>query len=426
MLEITGEYQQAMRSIDTGNPITFVTGQAGTGKSVFIDVLRNRYDYHIPVLAPTGVAALNVGGQTINSFFRLPPRIIDPEEIQPSNNQETIDRVKILIIDEISMVRVDTFDIIDRCLRVNRENDTPFGGVKMVVIGDLFQLPPIVTTIDEIKYLADRYRNPFFFAANVIQETGLPTIELTKVFRQKDADFIHLLSNIREGLDLDLTIAKLNDRVSPMQDDYITVTPDNATADTINEYRLGLLPGKAVEFQGILDGQYERSRLPAPERLRLKIGARVMFLKNDTKHRWVNGSLGTVTDLMENAIIKVLIDEGPEVYVNRDIWETFKYRYNTLEKHMERTVIGSYRQFPIAPAWAITIHKSQGKSFDRVNIDLTSNVFEEGQLYVALSRCRSMAGICLSQKIQERDIMVSEIVRKFYRIIVRPSTAIAS
>lgn len=427
-IEITEEYQQALGYIESGYPIIFVTGQAGTGKSTLIEFLRQRYDFKIPVLAPTGVAALNVNGQTINSFFRIPPRIINLDEILPLKNEAMFRKMKFLIIDEISMVRADMMDVIDKSLRVNTGKDIPFGGVRMIVIGDLFQLPPVIASDEEIKYLADRYHNPFFFAAACIQETGLKVIELTKVFRQKDAHFIQLLSNIREGRELDMTIGILNNRVGNMLDDHLTVTPDNATADAINEYRLGELPGEMKIFHGNLEGEFDRRRLPALEWLKLKVGARVMFLKNDSvRHRWVNGSIGTVTEISGDGMtqsIMVQIDEGPEVYVGKEVWETIRYRYSSIDKRIEPMVIGSYTQYPLGPAWAITIHKSQGKSFDRVNIDISSEVFAEGQLYVALSRCRSIDGICLSRGIRKTDIKVSELVRKFYRIIVRPAITI--
>lgn len=430
-IEITDEYRKAIELIESNTPITFVTGQAGTGKSTLIELLKERYK-GVPVLAPTGVAALNVGGVTINSYFQIPPRIMNHDEIKPLKNQQAFKKLKFLIIDEISMVRADMMDVIDISLRKNIEKDIPFGGVRMIVIGDLFQLPPVVASDEEERYLSDKYFTPFFFGASCIQETGLKVVELTKVFRQKDIDFIRLLSNIREGTDLDNTIRILNSRVGEFHDDHLTITPDNNTADAINEYNMEALEGKQFTYHGILEGEFDRKRMPAPEWLRLKVGARVMFLKNDAQPcRWVNGTVGTVTELYDGKPepgelvaefpegIKVRIDDGDEVYVAKASWESHRYRYNPYDGRIEPTVIGSYTQYPLTPAWGITIHKSQGKSFNKVNIDITCEVFAEGQLYVALSRCRSIEGITLSRQIRESDIKVNSTVRKFYHLIVR-------
>ena len=419
-IEIVPEYHEAINSLESGVPITFLTGQAGTGKSTIIDVIRTRYDIKIPVLAPTGVAALNVEGQTINSFFQIPPYTINLSEVKILKNFEMFRKMKFLIIDEISMVRADTMDIINHSLRVNRgKRDLPFGGVKLLVIGDLFQLPPVVRTEEEKQYLRDRYPTAFFFGAQCIQETGLKTIELTKVFRQKDINFIRLLNEIREGHDPSAAVRELNSQIGVTEDHFLTITPVNSTADFINREKLEQLPGEKKTYEGSLVGTFDEKRLPAPEYLDLKVGARVMFVKNDTaRGRWVNGTMGTVTELMETSVVIERDNlENDPVYVGREAWENIKHSYE--DRRIDRKVVGSYSQLPLMPAWAITIHKSQGKTFDRVNIDLSREVFAEGQLYVALSRCRSISGIRLSRSISINDIKVNNTVRKFYRKIVR-------
>lgn len=427
-IEVTDEYRKVFEYInDPSIRCIFVTGQAGTGKSTLIDLIRSKIS-GVPVIAPTGVAALNVGGQTIHSFLRIAPGLINPDEIVPDRRKyEMFKRLQFLIIDEISMVRADLMDVIDISLQKNRLTDLPFGGVKLICIGDMFQLPPIVSMREEIKYLSDRYSTEFFFSANVIKKTKIAVVELTKVFRQKNAKFVQLLSNIREGINLEPTLEKLNSQYATTPDDYyITLTPDNYTAEQINEYRLNELdPYKEKTFEAIISENFDRKRMPALELLRLRVGARVMFLKNDQMKRWVNGSLGTVMDIFETGTVQVILDGddvveyGETVMVNRERWEQKKYSYNSLEKKLVSDVSGTFDQIPLSPAWACTIHKSQGKTFSKVNINITSRIFADGQLYVALSRCRTIEGIHISRPINSDDIIVNPIIISFYRNVVR-------
>lgn len=435
-IEITSEYKKVFSLIDDPkHQFIFITGQAGTGKSILIKCIRENID-QIPVVAPTGIAALNVEGQTIHSFFRIPPGMINPDEIEPDRKKyDFYKNLQFIIIDEISMVRADLLDLIDVSLRVNRLNDRPFGGVRIIAVGDLFQLPPIISDPEELLYLQDKYKTPYFMSADVIQKTKLVTVELTKVFRQTNTEFISLLSNIREGNDLENTLDKLNSCYSSYNDDnYITLTPDNATADTINNTKLELLPDTNERiFEAIVEGSFDVRRPPAPQTLRLRVGARVMFLKNDSRDRWKNGSLGVVTDLGNKyddsdndnedtyyGGIKIKLDDTNLIVdVKVESWENKKYAYNSVLKRIFSIISGSYKQIPLNLAWACTIHKSQGQTFSKVNIDITKNIFANGQLYVALSRCRTIEGIHINRPIRINDVKVDPLIKNFYKNVIR-------
>jgi ATP-dependent exoDNAse (exonuclease V) alpha subunit len=418
-LQISDEYTQALASINQGKQVVFVTGKAGTGKSTFIRFIREKFDPGIPVLAPTGVAALNVNGQTIHSFFQLPPRIVNPEEIKYLRNHRLFEELKVLIIDEISMVRADLMDAIDLSLRKNtgREN-VPFGGVQLLLIGDLLQLPPVIASETELRYLNAQYKTPFPLSADCLQKNPPQVIILKKVYRQQDTDFIELLSNIRIGESLESTVATINSRCYNSDDsfdqDALILTPDNASANRINSRKLAELCGEKFEFEGIISGRFniEENKLPAPKLLKLKTGSRVMFTKNDREHRWVNGTLGTVKELT-NRLITIETINGT-FNVNRDVWESIKYVYDETTCKIKAETIGTYTQFPLMLAWAITIHKSQGKTLNKVIIDLGNGAFAEGQVYVALSRCRSLEGIRLKRPLRVSDILVNEVVKEFY------------
>jgi ATP-dependent DNA helicase PIF1 len=421
-LVVTPEHEQALSYIRAGRKVVFVTGQAGTGKSTFIRSLKNELGPSVPVLAPTGVAALNVEGQTIHSFFHLPPHIVNPDEIQPLRNRRLFEELKTIIIDEISMVRADLMHAVDISLRKNRGKNSPFGGVQLLVVGDLFQLPPVIASDLESRYIHERYKTPFFLSAPCMQTVKPAIVELTKVFRQQDTHFLALLQNVREGNHLIETITELNRRCLVGQEedrDSIILTPDNATAGRINHRRLARLPGPEVAYEGIVVGKFniESERLPAPKDLRLKVDTQVMFTKNDSSHRWVNGTIGRVTAL---SLTSATVSVGRASYtVPRDVWESFAYRYDEERDRIVREVIGTYTQLPLMPAWAVTIHKSQGKTFDEVQIDIAGGAFAEGQLYVALSRCRTLAGIRLLRPLRLQDVRVNPLVKEFYRGIRR-------
>jgi ATP-dependent DNA helicase PIF1 len=417
-IQITDEFQRALSCIKTGSQTVFVTGQAGTGKSTFIKYLRENIGIVAPVLAPTGVAALNVNGQTIHSFFHIPPRITHPDEIKPLRNRRLFEELKMLIIDEISMVRADLMDLIDVSLRKNTgKEDLSFGGVQIVVIGDLFQLPPVIATETEAHFIHQQYKTPYFLSSHCIQNTRPSIVELTKVFRQQDAHFIELLSNLRQGNNLVETISEFNKECffgDLEENDTIIFTPENSSAGRINHRRLSKLPGPEKEYEGVITGQFniETERLPAPKMLKLKVGARIMFTKNDMSHRWVNGTLGTVTEIQPKFIV---VDVNNTTFtVGRETWESIKYDYDDEENRITSNVIGTYTQFPLMLAWAITIHKSQGKTFDQVRIDINKGAFAEGQLYVAVSRCRTLAGVSLLRPLRVHDVKVNPVIKEFY------------
>jgi ATP-dependent exoDNAse (exonuclease V) alpha subunit len=419
-IQVSDEYEQALTCVQKGSQLVFVTGKAGTGKSTFIRFLRQKLGNDIPVVAPTGIAALNVGGQTIHSFFQFPPRVVNPEDIKLLKNHVLFENLRLLIIDEVSMVRVDLMDAIDLSLKLNTGRlDLPFGGVQIVLVGDLLQLPPVVSTESEMRYLFRRYRTTFFLSADCIQRHPPVVIELTRVFRQQDQRFISLLSNIRMGESLKSSISLLNTCCycysNFARNDCITLTADNASADRINDIRLSAIKSELFEFEGVISGRFniEENRLPSPRILKVKAGAWVMFTKNDINHRWVNGTTGTVIKICEQ-FITVQTDKGT-FDVKRESWETLQYIYDEDSGKIVTETIGSYTQFPLMLAWAITIHKSQGKTLDKVFIDLGNGAFAQGQVYVALSRCKTLEGITLKKPVCLSDIKVDAVVREFYR-----------
>jgi ATP-dependent exoDNAse (exonuclease V) alpha subunit len=417
-IQVTDEFQQALSSIKTNKQTVFVTGQAGTGKSTFIRYLKENIGIVAPVLAPTGVAALNVNGQTIHSFFHIPPRITLPDEIKPLRNRRLFEELKLLIIDEISMVRSDLMDLIDTSLRINTgKEELPFGGVQIVTVGDLYQLPPVIASQTEARYIHQHYKTPYFLSSSCIQNARPSIFELTKVFRQQDNHFIELLSNLREGNNIVETVSEFNRECffgDLEENDTIILTPENSSAGRINHIRLSKLEGPEKEYEGVITGQFniETERLPAPKLLKLKVGARVMFTKNDLSHRWVNGTLGTVKEIQPKFIV---VDVNDTTFtVSRETWESIRYDYDEEKNRIVSNVIGTYTQFPLMLAWAITIHKSQGKTFDQVRIEINRGAFAEGQLYVALSRCRTLGGISLIRPLQTQDVIVNPVVKEFY------------
>ncbi|NLE00925.1 MAG: AAA family ATPase [Fibrobacter sp.] len=412
------EYRNILSKIQNGCKVLFITGKAGTGKSTFIRYYTNFVDLSVPVLAPTGVAALNVGGQTIHSFFHFPPRVINNEDIKPLKNRGIFLSLKTLILDEVSMIRADLMDAIDQALRKNTGNYVvPFGGIQMVFVGDLLQLPPVVASAPEIKYLYRKYKSPYFLSAHCLQEAPPVVIELKKVHRQQDEFFINLLSKIRAGEDLIHTIGLINALCLDCDlksSDAIILTPTNAAAELINDSRLAEIDGNEHTYEGVVLGRFslDDNRLPSPKILKLKNGCRIMFTKNHPDRKWVNGTLGTVVECCSRYI---LVETPNGVYhVNRDIWESIQYNYDNKTGKIKAETVGTYIQFPVTLAWAITIHKSQGKTFDKVIIDPGNGAFAEGQIYVALSRCRTLEGISLMKPIRLADIKVDAVIKEFY------------
>jgi len=416
---ISEEYKVVESLLKSGCPVVFVTGNAGTGKTTLIHYLKNILDRKVVVVAPTGVAALNAGGMTIHSFFHLPPKIHEDEDIKLVHNRKLYKKMDLLIIDEVSMVRCDLLDSIDKFLQKNRSSRKPFGGVQLLLVGDLFQLPPVVSR-EEWDVLEQKgYASPYFFSSFGLQNTSMAPVELTYIYRQEDSTYIDLLNSIRVGDDIESVIEKLNGQLC---EDYyqpdITLTCTNNLADKINKYELGNLLSEEHLFKGTLEGHFtlEQNKLPAPMELRLKEGARVMFTKNDAQRRWVNGTIGVVRKIEQRTImVELLSNSRGSVYdVLPEIWESYKYAYDSEQDEIVSNKVGQYTQYPLMLSWAVTIHKSQGKTLDNVLVDLGSGAFASGQVYVALSRCRSIDGFRLARPIREMDVKSDPMIIRFY------------
>jgi len=426
-LQLNDDFKYALDALEKTGQSLFITGKAGTGKSTLLQLYRNTTKKKVAVLAPTGVAALNVQGQTIHSFFGFPPRIITPSEAARRVTRKDLLRLyknlEVLIIDEISMVRADMLDGMDKFLRINRENFRPFGGVQVVFFGDLFQLPPVVTRDPvESSYFNEYYESPYFFSAKIFQEPDfqLDMLELRKVYRQESRHFLRLLEAVRiNEIDYD-DLEDLNERHAPHfneMEGYITLCARNATADRINQRELSQLDTPEFEFLASVKGQFDPGLYPTDAALRLRLGAQVMFVRNDQEERqFVNGTIGKIIQLNQDSIVVETEEYGGKkrkIDVPKIEWEIIRYRASATGS-IETEVAGSFTQYPLKLAWAITIHKSQGKTFDRVLIDLGGGAFEHGQLYVALSRCRTLEGIVLRQPIRTQDIITDERVVAFY------------
>ena len=416
------EQMNAYRMIANTNNSFFLTGKAGTGKSTFLRNICKSVNKNFVILAPTGVAAVNVGGQTIHSFFGLSFGVQGPCNYGTISKERirTIEKIDTIIIDEISMVRCDIIDVIDRMLRRHRKNSQPFGGVQMVFVGDMFQLTPIITFTDK-PILRKFYnsRSYCFYDAKVLDIIKLPKIEFSKVYRQSDPDFIDMLDRFRVGdvqaTDLNMLNSRVVDEdiVSTADNGYrITLTTRKNDAAMINESRLASLSAKEYSFKATYEGDCSKCKDVADEDLHLKEGAQVMFIKNNHRNGWANGTIGVVSSISKDKIT-VILECGQEYEVDKSIWEAIEYEYDEQSKMVIKKVVGRVIQYPLRLAWAITIHKSQSLTFDKVAIDLGNGAFAYGQTYVALSRARSFSGIDLLQYVGSDSVKVSREVLEF-------------
>ena len=469
----TPEFQAALNMIRFTHHSLFLTGKAGTGKSTFLRYVKENTKKKCVVLAPTGIAAINAGGVTLHSFFKLPFHPLAPDDARYAGRRireflkynkehiQLLQNLELIIIDEISMVRADMIDFIDRILRTYTKNHRmPFGGKQMLLIGDIYQLEPVVKA-DERDILSRFYPSPFFFSAHVFKQMELVSIELTKVYRQQDQRFISVLDRIRTNVFTPADLSLLNTRVTPTS----PISPASSTSpassaspaslssmvcalggspaessppalashlgitlctrrddvDFINNTELARLDGDTLTLHGCIRGDFPQSSLPTLLDLDIKLGAQIIFVKNDQNKQWVNGTLGTITGFSEEPYGLIIVtDTGKEVLVEEAQWANVRYTYNEREKKIEEEQLGTFTQFPIRLAWAITIHKSQGLTFDRVNIDFGNGTFTGGQAYVALSRCRSLEGITLKRPLNHSDVFIRQEVVNFAKYFNNP------
>ncbi len=426
---------RAINMVQDTNKNVFITGKAGTGKSTLLEHLRLNSKKKMVVLAPTGVAAINVNGDTIHSFFGLKPGF----ELEEAENKRVTEKkakrylkLKTILIDEISMVRADLLDAIDVFLRKVRNNNNPFGGVQMIFFGDLYQLPPVMTSRDREKFLSE-YDSPYFFSAKVFQGANdllsesfhLEYVELDEIYRQTDLDFINVLNSVRNNCVGEDHLSLLNSRhdrdfVPPDDEKYIHLVTTNMDAAEINSKKLAKLTNKGITFQAKKTGKIARNLTPNDEEVTVKVGAQIMFIYNDPERRWVNGTIGRVVNIAEDyneekdemeSFLIIEKTDGNRVEVRPYKWEISKYTFDSGE--FKREQIGSFTQIPLKLAWAITIHKSQGKTFEKVIIDLGGGSFAHGQTYVALSRCTSLEGIVLRRPFRQSDVIMDRRVEAF-------------
>jgi ATP-dependent exoDNAse (exonuclease V) alpha subunit len=419
-IELTDEFEQALAIMEAAEEHAFITGRAGTGKSTLLRHFMSKTRRRVAVLAPTGLAAVNVGGQTIHSFFKLPPRVLHPGDVRPLPPRERrlFADLDTIIIDEISMVRADVLDAIDQSLRLNRgRHEVPFGGVQVIAFGDLLQLAPVVQG-ELQEYFAESYETPYFFSANVLKACDWRLIELTRNYRQsKDPSFFELLTRLGHNEmtedDLEQLNARLVSEDMPVDHRRVTLTSTNAAAAAINERRLAELPGEPFAYEAVLKGEFDDGSFPTDDTLWVKKGAQVILLRNDLDRRWVNGDVGAVEDCSKT---ELHVRIRGEVYRLEPVeWERKRYVYSAEDNRIGQETMGTFKQFPIKLAWALTIHKSQGQTLKEVVVDLGRGAFAHGQAYVALSRCESLAGLWLRRPLRPTDVLFDDRVLSFLK-----------
>lgn len=422
--ELSAEQLEVFERIEHTREHVFVTGRAGTGKSTILNHLAYNTSKIIAVCAPTGVAALNVGGQTIHSLLRLPTGVIADHELdQPAELKKMLAAINTLVIDEVSMVSADLMDAIDRSLRQARgKKHDPFGGAQIIMFGDPYQLPPVPPRDPhERAYYEDTYRSLWFFDAKVWLDTPMTVIELVEVHRQSDDRFKRILGAVRHGEVTQDMAEELNEvGARPAPTDAITLATTNATVARINASRLAEIKGDPLRAVAEINGEFRENTFPADEVLELKPGAQVMFLRNDSDGRWVNGTIGTVSRVEGTVWVEVDGPDGAEEFeVSPTTWERYRYRYDAETKKLEKEVVAEFEQFPLRLAWAVTVHKSQGHTYDQAVVDLGSRAFTAGQTYVALSRVRSMDGLYLQRPLKPADVIVDPNVVRFMSAATR-------
>lgn len=412
------EMMYAYELIAHTNTSFFLTGRAGTGKTTFLHNVRKMAKKSFITVAPTGIAAILAGGETVHSFFGLPLDVCEPGTYGNMNRKKIIAlrSADTIIIDEVSMLRCDIVDAIDQTMRRVLRRSQPFGGKQIVFVGDMFQLPPVVRTGDERDYLSDLYEaNEFFFyKSRVVESMNLAKIEFKKIYRQNDEEYLNILENVRFNKVASKDLRKLNSRVCEPEEGemVITLTSVNKVANEINRNRLSEIDSKEYVYEGDIVGKFDLKRLPVEETLRFKVGAQVMFVRNDQYKRWVNGTLGKIEKLEDDAIT-VVLENGNSFEVERCTWDSVVYEYDRNERCLKKEVVGTFTQFPLKLAWAITVHKSQGMTFDKMSLNLSWAMFAEGQLYVALSRVRSLDGLYLSCQLNRNSVRTNEEIIRF-------------
>ncbi len=415
-IKLSAEQQKLFDRFENTSSHMFITGKAGTGKSVLLQYIKLHTQKNIVVVAPTGVAALNVGGQTIHSLFLFPPTFIDTKALRLSaKSAKILKNIDTLIIDEVSMVRADLMDGIDYLLKLARDSQEPFGGVQLLMFGDLYQLPPVVNESDLINYFEQLNGGFYFFHSLAWNGTELEIYELQQNFRQTDENFKSILNSIRTGEVSDFVLESLNSRAlfDSLPDGVITLATTNSTVFSENNSKLNLLSNQSFTYTATIEGDLDPYSYPTESSLVLKKGAQIMMLKNDSKKRWVNGSLGTIESVSQTKI-EVKIDNQVHE-ISPETWQKIRYEFNSDKRQIEEKVVSSFTQFPLRLAWAITVHKSQGQTYDSVVIDMGRGAFAHGQTYVALSRCKSLDTLYLKRPLTFDDIIIDPKIIDFMK-----------